>query len=339
MAFNEADHPRNPKDSPNGMGGKFTVKTTTGDDTDLTAMPADDGTRFACSSQHARELFSLIDPVKSECQLTRATRWQPQGRIWDLGHRPYYPEQPPEGWYEYAVFNDDDEYEDDFLISTLDEEVASKAWDLYESEDDRGRATIVVSTNPDLDGAALSSQEADDPELDRYKSWAHHESMNRVLRECDDMSPTPERLRALRANAWTLIRHAETQSDRDRLRPLSFQHADSVVWFAHSTDRIRKPYKELDMFYRQLDERTQRDLASRKTVASDEYVRLDGQGGLEWVGEQERDRIFWEHRRDIFEAVRDDGRCTARGACDLAAAFGVERDWNDDGMSFTVKRD
>lgn len=35
MAFNEADHPRNPKDSPNGTGGKFTVKTTVGDDADL----------------------------------------------------------------------------------------------------------------------------------------------------------------------------------------------------------------------------------------------------------------------------------------------------------------
>lgn len=35
MAFNEADHPRNPKDSPNGTGGKFTVKTSSGDDSDL----------------------------------------------------------------------------------------------------------------------------------------------------------------------------------------------------------------------------------------------------------------------------------------------------------------
>lgn len=35
MTWHESDHPRNPKDSPNGTGGKFAVKDATGDDFDL----------------------------------------------------------------------------------------------------------------------------------------------------------------------------------------------------------------------------------------------------------------------------------------------------------------
>lgn len=48
MSYNEADHPRNPAGSPNGTGGEYAVKTTVGDDADLTDItPAEPEKRFA----------------------------------------------------------------------------------------------------------------------------------------------------------------------------------------------------------------------------------------------------------------------------------------------------
>lgn len=296
--FNEADHPREPAGSPNGKGGKFTPKTSNGDDSDLTATPIP-----ADPMRPPEALADALDPYEAvDVEFTLPDGRKIEG--WAVDDARIDPDRLPDGWHKYSVMEDDETG----AIDVAPTHVVNHRFD-FATTDDLGDGF-----QGDTDSWGFSDTRLIDALLDGFDPDEYREKQRRELmgRAVDDSLFTPrddDRLNWLQGAVQATARHlTDRTGDATRVSPYDIRPTAEAKQYG---DRDAQE----DWFAASLQ------ASGTKVTTRSPYVRINEDGDLEGLSEKRAQDLVWRNRQNILRAVRDDEDADPGTVKALAALF------------------
>lgn len=298
MAFNEADHPREPKGSPNGMGGKFAVKTSEGDDTDLTAAPIS-----ADPMRPPEALADALDPYEA----VNVEFTLPDGRTvsgWAVDDARIDPDRLPDGWHKYSVMEDDDSG----AIDVAPTHVVNHRFD-FATTTDLGNGFQGDTDSWGFGDANLIDALPDGFDPDEYREEQRRTLMGRAIDDSLLVPRNGDRLNYLRAAARDTARHlTERTGDATRVSPYDIRPTAEAK-------RYGEREAGEDWFAASLQ------ASGTKVTTRSPYVRINEDGDLEGLSEKRVETLIWRNRQNILKAVRDDEDADPKTVKSLAVLF------------------
>ena len=208
----------------------------------------------------------------------------------------------PAGWHAYSVMESDGDEDGETTLSIDRDGYVNHRMDFITTEDlsqriDSGQLTEIHGddwgfTDNDLVDDLAEKSGDDDFDLDTELEEKRHDMMDSAIRDQIFFKPDEENMTALKAAAWQTINHDEQNKGESTIGDL----------------RIAPSINPHDLHLEDMSEEQIKE--ARKYGGWDpdkhKYVHFNQDGDLEGLTEKQADKLIWDNRQRILQAVRDD---------------------------------
>lgn len=208
----------------------------------------------------------------------------------------------PAGWHAYSVMESDGDEDGETTLSIDHDGYVNHRMDFITTEDlsqriDSGQLTEIHGddwgfTDNDLVDDLAEKSGDDDFDLDTELEEKRHDMMDSAIRDQIFFKPDEENMTALKAAAWQTISHDEQNKGESTIGDL----------------RIAPSINPHDLHLEDMSEEQIKE--ARKYGGWDpdkhKYVHFNQDGDLEGLTEKQADKLIWDNRQRILQAVRDD---------------------------------
>lgn len=208
----------------------------------------------------------------------------------------------PAGWHAYSVMESDSDKDSETTLSIDHDGYVNHRMDFITTEDlsqriDGGQLTEIRGddwgfTGNDLVDDLVEKSNNDDFDLDIELEEKRRAMMDDAIRDQIFFKPNEENMTALKAAAWQTISHDEQNKGESAIGDLRIVPSSNPT-FLHLEDMSEERLEEARLNGGWKPDR-------------DKYVHFTKDGDLEGLSYSEADKLIWDNRQRILQAVRDD---------------------------------